>query len=46
MKKMIVAAFAALGLTLGAGVASAQSMSHAAPAHNANQYNWTAGGGG
>ena len=44
MKTMILAAFAAL--SLGVGVANAQSLSHSAPSHSANQYNWLAGGGG
>lgn len=44
MKKMILAALAAF--SLGAGVASAQSLSHSTQPHQqtANQYNWLAGG--
>jgi hypothetical protein len=45
MKAMILAAFAAM--SLGVGAANAQSLSHnAAPRQAANQYNWLAGGGG
>jgi len=36
MKTMILAAVAAL--SLGIGAASAQSLSHGSPTHNANQY--------
>ena len=45
MKNLIRAAFAALSI-MSIGVARAQTLSHAAPAQSANQYNWMAGGGG
>ncbi len=45
MKTMILAAFAAL--SLGVGAANAQSMSHSAPAQQqGNQFNFLQGGGG
>ena len=44
MKTMILAAVAALSLSVG--VANAQTLSHGAPQQSANQYNWLAGGGG
>jgi hypothetical protein len=45
MKKLILATFAVL--SLGAGVANAQSLSHSAtPQQTGNHYNWVAGGGG
>ena len=45
MKHFIIAAIAIL--SVGVGAANAQSFSHRAPpSQGANQYNWTAGGGG
>jgi hypothetical protein len=44
MKTMLLAAIAAM--SLGVGAASAQTLSHSAPAQGGNQYNWLAGGGG
>jgi hypothetical protein len=44
MKTMVLAAFAAL--SLGAGVANAQPVSHSTPLPHGTQYNWMAGGGG
>ena len=45
MKKMILAALTVL--SLGAGVANAQSLAHSAPSHQqGNNYNFMEGGGG
>ncbi len=44
MKIMILAAFAAL--SLGVGVANAQSLAHGAPPSHGGPHNWMAGGGG
>jgi hypothetical protein len=46
MNKLLLAALTVL--SLGAGVANAQSFSHGAPPSHqtGNQYNWLAGGGG